>query len=185
MTIVKRYFSKMKGFEKSPPREPFKKIMWSWIGAFTGIFFVSFIPEMMDLGIINSLFIVGSFGASAVLVYGAPQSDFAQPRNLIGGHLISAIIGVSVYKFINLDISILGALAVSLSIVLMHFTRTLHPPGGGTALIAVIGGRAIHDLGYIYVLSPIALGAFLLLFIALIVNNFSRNPKRHYPRYWV
>jgi len=67
----------------------------------------------------------------------------------------------------------------------MHFTCTLHPPGGGTALIAIIGGDTIHELGYLYVLSPIALGAFILLFIALIVNNFSKNPKRHYPRYWL
>jgi len=175
----------MKGYEKSPPRKPFSKIIWSWIGAFFGIFFVSIIPDMMQLGIFNSLFIVGSFGASAVLVYGAPQSDFAQPRNLIGGHIISAIVGITVYKFINLDVSIVGALAVSLSIVMMHFTCTLHPPGGATALIAVIGNDAIHELGYLYVLSPIGIGAFILLFIALIVNNFSKNPKRHYPRYWL
>jgi len=185
LTVVKQYFSKMKGFEKSPPRKQFSKIIWSWIGAFFGILFVSIVPDIMHLGMFNSLFIVGSFGASAVLIYGAPQSDFAQPRNLIGGHIVSAIIGISIYKFIHLDVSILGALAVSLSIAMMHYTRTLHPPGGATALIAVIGSDTIHNLGYLYVLSPIALGALILLFIALIVNNFSNNPKRHYPRYWL
>lgn len=184
MTVVKQYFCKMKGCEKSPPRKPFSKIMWSWIGAFFGILLVSLIPDIMHLGMFNSMFIVGSFGASAVLVYGAPQSDFAQPRNLIGGHIISALVGITVYKFINLDVSILGALAVSLSIVMMHYTCTLHPPGGATALIAVIGSEQIHNLGYLYALTPIAIGAFILLLIALIVNNFSKDPRRHYPRYW-
>jgi CBS domain-containing membrane protein len=67
----------------------------------------------------------------------------------------------------------------------MHFTRTLHPPGGATALIAVIGSSQIHQLGYMFVLSPIALGALVMLLIALFVNNLSNNPKRHYPRYWL
>jgi CBS domain-containing membrane protein len=66
----------------------------------------------------------------------------------------------------------------------MHFTRTLHPPGGATALIAVIGSAQIHALGYLFVITPIAIGAFILLIIALAVNNMSDNPKRHYPRYW-
>ena len=83
-----------------------------------------------------------------------------------------------------MEISLLSALAVSLSIVLMHITRTLHPPGGATALIAVIGSSQIHELGYMYVITPIATGAFILLIIALVVNNMSNNPNRHYPRYW-
>ena len=66
----------------------------------------------------------------------------------------------------------------------MHATRTLHPPGGATALIAVIGSSQIHDLGFMFVVTPIATGALILLLIALAVNNLSRNPKRHYPRYW-
>jgi CBS domain-containing membrane protein len=78
-----------------------------------------------------------------------------------------------------------AALAVSLAIVVMHFTRTLHPPGGATALIAVIGGQKVHDLGYIYVLSPVLTSAMLMLLVALCVNNLSANPKRHYPVYWI
>lgn len=174
----------MKASEKCPPRKPFSKIAWSWLGAFVGIYLVSILPKIMHIDMLNSLFLVGSFGATAVLLYGAPQAEFSQPRNLIGGHIISAFVGITVYKFINLDISILGALAVSLSIVAMHYTRTLHPPGGATALIAVIGSDTIHGLDYMYVLSPIALGAFIMLIVALVVNNLSSNPKRHYPRYW-
>ena len=76
------------------------------------------------------------------------------------------------------------ALAVSVSIAVMHLTRTLHPPGGATALIAVIGGDSIQQLGYYYVISPVLLGASIMLLVGLLVNNLSRNPKRHYPVYW-
>ena len=179
------FFKRMRGGETCPPRKPFSKIAWSWLGAFLGIYLVSVMSRLMHLDLLNSMFLVGSFGASAVLIYGAPQAEFSQPRNLVGGHVISAIIGVSIYKYLSLDIAILGALAVSLSIVAMHFTRTLHPPGGATALIAVIGSAQVHSSGYMFVLSPIATGAVILLVVALFVNNLSSNPKRHYPRYWV
>ena len=128
---------------------------------------------------------VGSFGASAVLIYGAPQADFSQPRNLLGGHIISATIGVSIYKLLPFDIALSGALAVSLSVVAMHVTRTRHPPGGATALIAVIGSSEVHSTGYLFVLTPIGTGAFAMLIVALIVNNLSRDPTRHYPKYWL
>ncbi len=79
----------------------------------------------------------------------------------------------------------LAAIAGSLSIVAMHFARCLHPPGEATALIAVIGSAEIHNTGSLFVLSPIASGAMVMLVVALIVNNLSSNLKRHYPRYWI
>jgi CBS-domain-containing membrane protein len=182
--MIKDYFGKMKGGDPCPPRKPFSKIAWSWLGAFIGIYLVSILSRHTHADLLDSLFLVGSFGASAVLIYGAPQAEFSQPRNLVGGHIISALIGVSVFRYLPLDVEILGALAVSLSIVAMHFTRTLHPPGGATALIAVIGGAEVHTTGYMFVISPIGAGALILLLVALFVNNLSKNPKRHYPRYW-
>ena len=175
----------MSGGEKSPPRKPHHKIGWSWLGAFLGIYSVSSLNNWLHIDMLNNLFLVGSFGASAVLIYGAPQAEFAQPRNVLGGHIISAFVGISVYKYIPLDVALLSALAVSLSIVAMQYTRTLHPPGGATALIAVIGSDSIHGLGYVYVLSPIGIGALIMLLIALVINNLSSDPKRHYPRYWL
>ncbi len=126
--------------------------------------------------------IIGSFGASAVLVYAAIKSPLAQPRNLIGAHIISGIIGVICYKFLGDTIWIASAMAVSFAIVVMLFTKTLHPPGGATALIAVIGGKKVHDLGFLYAFVPVGLGAVILLFIALVVNNLSKSRK--YPEYW-
>ena len=179
--LIKTYFKKMTGGEKRPSRKPHHKIIWSWLGAFLAIYLISTLHTYLD---INSSFLIASFGASAVLVYGAPQAEFAQPRNLVGGHILSALVGISVYKYLPFDVSLLSALAVSLSIVAMHYTSTLHPPGGATALIAVIGGDSIHSLGFEYVLSPIGLGSLILLIVALLVNNLSSNPKRHYPSYW-
>ena len=127
--------------------------------------------------------IIGSFGASAVLVYGAIRSPLAQPRNLIGGHMLSAVIGVAAFQCLGYMPWLAAALAVSIAIALMHLTKTLHPPGGATALIAVIGGDAVHNLGYLYVLIPVGLGAVVMLIIALLVNNLASN--RRYPEFWI
>ncbi len=181
---MRNFFQKMKGTAKSPPRKPFSKIAWSWLGAFIGIYLISILNRLFHADATDNLFLIGSFGASAVLVYGAPQAEFSQPRNLLGGHILSALVGITVYKLIPGDVSLASALAVSLSIMAMHLTRTLHPPGGATALIAVIGSSEIHALGYIFVLSPVALGAVVILLVALVINNLSSNPKRHYPVFW-
>jgi CBS-domain-containing membrane protein len=127
--------------------------------------------------------LIGSFGASAVLVYGAIKSPLAQPRNLIGGHVISGLVGVACWQVFGATLWIAAALAVSLAIVAMLATKTLHPPGGATALIAVIGGDKVHALGFLYAIIPAGAGALVLLIVALLVNNLNRNRK--YPEYWV
>jgi len=127
--------------------------------------------------------IIGSFGASAVLIYGAVKSPLAQPRNLIGGHLFSALIGVASYQYFSSNLWFASALAVATAIAVMHATKTLHPPGGATALIAVIGSQRIHDLGYLYVLVPVGIGALIMLVVALAVNNIPGTRK--YPEFWL
>ena len=181
---IRNYFLRMKGSGVCPPRKPLSKIAWSWIGAFLGIYAISICGQCLKLSAIENLFLIGSFGASAVLVYGAPLAEFSQPRNLVGGHIISAVIGVTVFKLLGDASMMAGPKAVSMAIAAMHLTRTLHPPGGATALIAVIGGDKIHSLGYVYALFPVLVGAVIMLIVALLVNNLSGNPKRHYPVYW-
>jgi CBS-domain-containing membrane protein len=107
----------------------------------------------------------------------------AQPRNLLGGHVISALIGVTFYKLMPGHIWLASALAVSMSIAVMHATKTLHPPGGATALIAVTGSSQIHDLGYFYAVMPAGVGAAIMLLVALLINNIPKN--RRYPEYWI
>jgi CBS-domain-containing membrane protein len=75
-----------------------------------------------------------------------------------------------------------GSLAVATSIAVMHATKTLHPPGGATALIAVIGSQKIHNLGYLYAIIPAGSGALIMLIVALIINNIPKN--RRYPEFW-
>ena len=155
------------------------QILWSWIGAFIGIGAVSMITQFALEGTSLTL-IIGSFGASAVLIYGAEDSPLAQPKNLIGGHILSAIVGVTIFQLLPNQLWLASPLAVATAIALMQFTGTLHPPGGATALIAVIGGDNIHQLGYTYALFPVATGAFLMLLIALAVNKLA--PGRTYPK---
>jgi CBS-domain-containing membrane protein len=176
------YFNKMKGHTQSPPRVGLVEILWSWVGSFLGIAAVGLL-HFRVLDQTSLIMIIGSFGASAVLLYGAIRSPLAQPRNLIGGHVLSAVIGVTAVQFLGEQPWLASALAVSTAIALMHFTKTLHPPGGATALIAVIGGDTVHNLGYFYVLMPTALGAAVMLLIALIVNNIPKN--RRYPEFWL
>jgi len=176
------YWEKMKGGGQSPPQVGSMEILWSWIGSFLGIAAVSLIHYKM-LDQTGMLMIIGSFGASAVLIYGAIRSPLAQPRNLIGGHVFSAIIGVTAFQLFGGDLWLAAALAVSTSIAVMHFTKTLHPPGGATALIAVIGGESIHNLGYMYVIIPTASGAMIMLIVALLFNNMPKSRK--YPEFWL
>lgn len=175
------YWRKMAGITQSPPRVDWIEIFWSWLGSFLGIGAVAGLHYYFFEGT-DFLLIIGSFGASAVLLYGAIKSPLAQPRNLLGGHIISALIGVSMMKLFGLFPELAAALAVSLSIVVMHATKTLHPPGGATALIAVISGPKVQQLGYFYVVMPVAAGALIMLVVALLVNNLASN--RRYPEFW-
>src|SRR5688572_17379687 len=156
----------------------YRESFWSFIGAFIGISLIAFFQSQL-LTRQENIFLIGSFGASSVLVYGAIQSPMAQPRNLVGGHLISAFIGVSVDKIFPDVIWFTAPLAVAGSIVFMQLTKTLHPPGGATALIAIIGSEKIKALGFGYVLSPVLSGALILFAVAMIFNNMTAH--RRYP----
>jgi CBS-domain-containing membrane protein len=166
----------------SPPRVSNSEILWSWIGACLGIAAVAWIDLLILTEGGNHLPLIGSLGASAVLVYGAPRSPLAQPRNLVGGHVVSALVGVVCQQLLGHLPELAAPLAVATAIALMQLTKTLHPPGGATALIAVAGGEQIHRLGYLYVLAPVGLGALLLLAVALMVNNIPAT--RRYPEFW-
>lgn len=169
-----------------------RELFWSFVGSFIGILLLSilnfsYLPADFPL-------LLGSFGATAVLLYAAIHSPLAQPRNLVGGHVLSALVGVSCQYLVG-DIPWLAAsLAVSLSIVVMQLTKTLHPPGGATALIATTGSESLKNLGFFYAFYPVFVGAILLLIIALIFNNITTYRSyptvkwgarfKHWPRYF-
>ena len=175
---IKRTYRKTKYILYKETLVDFKEQFWSFLGSFVGIGILAYIQSIHFKGN-DAVYLIGSFGASSVLVYGIIQSPFSQPRNLVGGHVISALIGVTVHKFAPDIIWIAAPLAVSSAIIMMQITKTLHPPGGATALIAIIGSDKIKALGYLYVISPVLIGTLVLLLTALIFNNMTSS--RTYP----
>lgn len=175
---LKKHFRRVRYIVYKETLIDYKEHLFTFLGSFTGIALIGLVNSR-HFKASDNIFLIGSFGASSVLIYGIINSPFSQPRNLLGGHLISAIVGVTIHKFIPTEIWLSSAIAVSLSIVLMQVTKTLHPPGGATALIANIGSEQIHNLGYFYVLSPVLSGVFILLLVALVFNNLTDH--RNYP----
>ncbi|MFZ5633334.1 MAG: HPP family protein [Bacillota bacterium] len=162
----------MKGGKcSSPAKISLSGLFVTALGSFFGIGLVAILSAHYSLPLL-----LPSFGASAVLLYAACHVPMAQPRNVIGGHLISAFMGVLVYQLFGDDWWAL-AMGVTSAIVVMTVTHTLHPPGGATAFVAVYTGQ---NFGFI--LSPVGLGAVLLIAVAILVNNLSG--ERKYPDYW-
>jgi len=129
----------------------------------------------------SATLISASMGAGAVLLFAVPQGVLSQPWPAMGGQLLSATIGVSCAQWIDTT-WLAASVAVGLAILVMHYARCLHPPGGASALVAVIGGADIHALGYNYVLEPVMLNTLTLVIVAMLFNNLL--PHRRYPASW-
>lgn len=123
--------------------------------------------------------LAASMGAASVILFVLPASPLAQPWSFVGGHLVSALIGVLCAKLIP-DVVLASGCAVGLSIMAMTFLRCLHPPAGSIALMAVIGGPAIKSLGFSFVLMPVLFNSLLMLVCAITLNNLWLNHP--YPR---
>ena len=149
----------------------------STLGGVLSIFLIAEVSYRVT-GAEGAALIVPSMGASAVLLFAVPHGKLSQPWALFGGHGISAVIGVLCYQLVP-DTFLAAGLAVGLAIGAMHVANCIHPPGGATALAAVIGGPAIHALGYNYLLSPIMLNCLVIFSVAVIFNGFF--PWRRYP----
>ena len=151
-----------------PERVSHTEKLVSTVGGFLGILLIAFITfHTTDVN--NAVIIVPSMGASAVLLFAVPHGKLSQPWALFGGHIISALIGVTCFKFIA-DPFLAAGLAVGLAIGAMHLLSCIHPPGGATALAAVIGGPAIHELGFSYALVPILINVLVIFVVAVGFN---------------
>ncbi|MCP5267562.1 MAG: HPP family protein [Zoogloeaceae bacterium] len=160
----------MRHFLGIPPAAPHSSEQWAAIlGSLLGIACVFLITHSL-LGQHTAVFVVPSLGATAVLVFAAPHSLFAQPWAVLAGNLLSAIAGVLCQQMVP-DPTLAAASAVALAIAVMHLTRSLHPPGGATALAAVIGGPDIHQLGYGYVLLPVGINCLILIAVGIAFNH--------------
>lgn len=172
------------GIERNTTRNGEKII--SAVGAFFGILAVywgvrwCFPDGFMHTA--GTLVMVTSMGATAVLLFAVPQGALSQPWAVIGGHLLSAFVGVFVQQLAP-DQTWTPALAVGLAVGVMHYLRCMHPPGGATALAAVIGGAEIYRLDYWYLVFPIGINVASILLVAVVFNAFFS--WRRYPAHLV
>ena len=120
------------------------------------------------------LFLAGSFGSSMVLLFGFPESPFAQPRNVFFGHLVTTLVGILFVNLIPLPIFINIAIAVGAGIFFMILLNVVHPPAGGNPVIVIIG-----SVSYDYLFFPIISGCFIIILLAIIINKFIL--KKNYP----
>jgi CBS domain-containing membrane protein len=151
----------------------------SGLGAFLGISLVFYTSTYFVQGS-SSYLIVASMGASAVLLFAVPHGPLSQPWPLIGGHLVSAVIGVTCARFVP-DIFLAAPLAVGLAVATMYYLHCIHPPGGATALSAVVGGATVHELGYQFVLTPVLINVVAIISVAISFNYLFK--WRRYPAY--
>ena len=119
-------------------------------------------------------FIAGSFGSSMVLLFGFPESPFAQPKNVFFGHLITALVGVIFVNYITLPIYINIAIAVGIGIFLMILFNVVHPPAGGNPIMVIIGSAS-----YDYLINPIIFGCIIILLLAILINKYLL--QKNYP----
>ncbi|WP_120495321.1 HPP family protein [Kiloniella sp. EL199] len=169
---MKDYLTKYLGKGSAAPAIPsISHILWSWIGALLAIAAIAWLSDQA-----GALFFMVPFGASCVLVFGVPNSPLAQPRSLVLGHLIAALVGLVVLELLGANWFAMG-IAVATAIALMQLTRTLHAPAGATPLVVMLEGA-----DWAFLVTPVLSGALVILIVGLITNNLSRN--RSYPEYW-
>lgn len=150
-------------------------------GGLIGILSVLWVSHVW-LGGHGGVLAVASMGASAVLLFAAPHGALSQPWPVLGGNVVSALIGVTCEHWLGGEPMLAASLAVALSIAAMYSLRCLHPPGGATALYAVLGGESVHALGYGYLFSPVLLNVVVLLAVAVAFNY--PFAWRRYPQCW-
>ncbi|MEH6648854.1 MAG: HPP family protein [Motiliproteus sp.] len=171
-TSTSGWLRKLKGDRAAlPPKHSIKHIVAAGLGAFILIAMLAGLAENLDVTLV-----LGSFGASCVLVFGFPDAPFSQPRNVVAGHFLSSLVGLIVLTYVGPTWWGM-ALAVSLAIALMMATRTVHPPAGSNPVIVFLSQPA-----WDFLLLPTLSGALLVVAIALIYNNLSR--RESYPKYW-
>ena len=168
---MKKYISKFKTSKSSPNHQGIQFSLISGLGGLLAIASVALLTHTM-----NSPFLMAPFGATCVLAFGVPNSPLAQPRNIIGGHILSTLVGIGCLLLLGNEWYSLG-LGVGLSIALMQLTKTTHPPAGADPIVVILGAKTLE-----FVINPVLSGAIVITLIALIFNNIMTDRK--YPLYW-
>lgn len=156
-----------------PVEKPHHKyVFWSWFGSFLAIAATSYLTIKT-----NSPLLMAPFGATSVLIFGVPESPLAQPRNVIGGNLISALISLTLLHSFGSSPWTMG-LAVATSIAIMQLTHTLHPPSGAVALVVMM-----TQPPWQFLLTPTLEGSIIMVLCAVVFNNLAED--RAYPKHWL
>ncbi len=161
-----QYIKNLLGIEMSPVSH--MERLASVAGGFVSILLILLVSRYF-VGTADATLIVASMGASAVLLFAVPHGRLSQPWPVFGGHLVSALVGVASAQLVAEPL-VAAALAVGLAIGAMHYLRCIHPPGGATALTAVVGGAGIHQLGYGFIVMPVLLNVLVILAVAVAFN---------------
>ena len=148
----------------------FKKSISAGIFSLITIGVLTFLTYKTEFGI----FLLASFGSSMVLLYGYPESPFAQPKNVFFGHLITATVGLFFLNFIQLPLFIIIPLAVGFGVGLMILLNVTHPPAGGNPIIVIIGSVSLD-----YILTPVITGSIIIIIFAIVINRLIL--KKKYP----
>lgn len=167
-----RYLSKMKGKGKSPLKVDIKDSITGLIGGFLTISVLALLTSMS-----SAEWLMAPFGASCVLAFGVWNAPLSQPRNIIGGHLVSTFVGLAIFSVFGNGPWAIG-LAVGLAIAVMMLSKTTHPPAGADPIIVMLGG-----FGWDYLLTPVLTGSVVIVLFALLINNLRSN--REYPTFWI
>jgi len=154
-------------------KDNFKRAVYALIFSIITIGTLSFLEFETPYG----LFLAGSFGSSMVLLFGYPESPFAQPKNVFFGHLVTSIVGVLILKFLPVDQFLQIAIAVGLGIFVMIILGVTHPPAGGNPIVVIVGAYS-----YEFLLNPIIFGSIIIIVYAIILNRFIL--KKNYPSSW-
>ena len=169
---LKNFLAKIHGSSKYQPRFPLKQIVFSYIGSFIGIAALAYISVSTHYPLIAA-----PFGAAAVLLFAAPDSPLAQPRNCIVGNFLGGLVSLIMVHLFGSEPWVM-ALAVATAIKVMQLTKTLHPPGGAVALVGVMS-RAEWS----FLFTPVLAGSIVLVFCTFVFNNLM--PGRTYPKHWL
>jgi CBS-domain-containing membrane protein len=170
-------WQKILGIEASPVSH--RERLVSALGGFTAILVVFLVSREL-LGATASPFLVLSMGSTAAMLFAVPHGALSQPWPLIGGHLVSGLIGVACLHHIP-DPALAASLATGLAIGAMHYLRCLHPPAGATALATALGNEALRDMGFSFVVAPLMLNILIILLVAVAFNALF--PWRRYPAF--
>lgn len=170
---VENYCLKVRGSQRSSPLDKphHRHILWSWLGSFIGIAATGYLSVKTGMPLL-----MAPFGATSVLIFGVPDSPLAQPRNVIGGNFIAALVSLTILHLFGAEPWAM-AMAVATAIGMMQLTGTVHPPSGAVALVVMMSKASWQ-----FLLTPALEGSIILVLCAVVFNNLAED--RSYPKHW-